>query len=80
MTMYSILKTATPYFAKAQLRGHALMTGLRVHYPVRLTCRMLEVSKSGYHAFVSRGPSKRAQANARLEVAKQAAHVRTRET
>ena len=56
------------------------MRELRVHYPVRLLCQMLEVSKSGYHAFVSRGPSKRAQANARLEVAIQAAHVRTRET
>ena len=41
---------------------------------------MLEVSKSGYHAFVSRGPSKRAQDNTRLSVAIQAAHVRTRET
>ena len=56
------------------------MRELRVHYPVRLLCQMLEVSKSGYHAFVSRGPSKRAQANARLEVAIQAAHVRTRQT
>ena len=56
------------------------MRELRVHYPVRLLCRMLGVSKSGYHAFVSRGPSKRAQANVRLEVAIQAAHVRTRET
>ena len=56
------------------------MTELRVHYPVRLLCRMLDVSKSGYHAFVSRGPSKRTQDNARLSVAIQAAHVRTRET
>ena len=56
------------------------MRELRIHYPVRLLCRMLEVSKSGYPAFVARGPSKRAQANARLEVAIQAAHVRTRET
>ena len=56
------------------------MRELRVHYPVRLLCRMLEVSKSGYHAFVSRGPSKRTQDNARLSVAIQAAHVRTRQT
>ena len=56
------------------------MRELRVQYPVRLLCRMLEVSKSGYHAFVSRGPSKRTQDNARLSAAIQAAHVRTRET
>ena len=56
------------------------MKELRVHYPVRLLCQMLEVSRSGYHAFVSRGPSKRTRDNARLSVAIQAAHVRTRET
>ncbi len=56
------------------------MNKRRAHYPTHLLCRMLEVSKSGYHAFVARGPSKRAQANARLEVAIQAAHLRTRET
>ncbi len=56
------------------------MRELRVHYPVRVLCRMLEVSRSGYHAFVSRGPSRRAQENARLAVAIQAAHVRTRQT
>ena len=43
-------------------------------------CRVFDVSRSGYHAFFSRTPSKRAQENARLEVAIQAAHVRTRET
>jgi transposase InsO family protein len=41
---------------------------------------MFEVSKSGYYAFVARTPSKRAQENARLEVAIHAAHRRSRET
>jgi putative transposase len=53
---------------------------LRVHYPMGLWCRVLEVSRSGYHAWQKRRPSKRAQENARLEVAIRAAHVRTRQT
>ncbi len=52
----------------------------RSQYPLRLLCRVLEVSRSGYHAWQNRRPSKRAQENARLEVAIQAAHVRTRQT
>lgn len=56
------------------------MTTLRPHYPLTLMCRVLEVSRSGYHAWRRRRPSKRAQENARLEVAIQAAHVRTRQT
>ena len=53
---------------------------LRPRYPLGVLCRVFEVSRSGYHAFVSRGPSKRTQDNARLSVAIQAAHVRTRQT
>lgn len=41
---------------------------------------MLEVSRRGYYAWRPRRPSTRAQENARLEVAIQAAHVRTRQT
>lgn len=75
-----ILKKATAYFAKAQLPGSALMTTLRAQYPLALLCRVLEVSRSGYYAWRHRRPSKRAQENARLEVAIRAAHVRTRQT
>lgn len=56
------------------------MRTLRPQYPRHLLCRVLEVSRSGYYAWRNRRPSKRAQANARLEVAIQAAHVRTRQT
>jgi transposase InsO family protein len=56
------------------------MRTLRSQYPLRLLCRVLEVSRSGYYAWQNRRPSKRAQENARLEVAIQAAHVRTRQT
>ena len=56
------------------------MRTLRLQYPVTLLCRILTVSRSGYYAWRTRRPSKRAQENARLEVAIQAAHVRTRQT
>jgi len=56
------------------------MMTLRTHYPLGLLCRVLEVSRSGYQAWRTRRPSKRAQENARLEVAIRAAHVRTRQT
>jgi transposase InsO family protein len=56
------------------------MRTLRSQYPLVLLCRVLEVSRSGYHAWQNHRPSKRAQENARLEVAIQAAHVRTRPT
>lgn len=56
------------------------MTTLRPQYPLTVLCRVLEVSRSGYHAWTRRRPSKRAQENARWEVAIQATHVRTRQT
>lgn len=56
------------------------MRTLRLHYPLSLLCRVLEVSRSGYYAWQHRRPSQRAQENARLEVAIQTAHVRTRQT
>ena len=56
------------------------MSTLRLQYPLTVLCRVLEVSRSGYYAWYIRRPSRRAQENARLEVAIQAAHVRTRQT
>jgi putative transposase len=53
---------------------------LRREYPLRVLCRVLEVSTSGFHAWLRRGPSKRARARARLELAVRAAHQRTRQT
>jgi hypothetical protein len=43
-------------------------------------CRILGISESGYHAWRKRPPSRRAQANARLEVEIKAAYERTRQT
>ncbi len=53
---------------------------LRSDYPLAVLCRVLDVSPSGYHAWLTRPPSKRTQARERLKVAAQAAHQRARQT
>lgn len=53
---------------------------LRRDYPVRVLCRVLAVSTSGFHAWLTREPSRRARAKGRLKLAAQAAHHRTRQT
>jgi transposase InsO family protein len=53
---------------------------MRLHYPVPMICRMLDVSASGYYAYASRPLSKRAQQDIRLEVEIKAAHKRTRQS
>ena len=52
--------------------------GKRPVYAVPLMCRMLDVSRSGYYAWLKRKPSKRSQEEGRLEVEIRAAHKRTR--
>jgi transposase InsO family protein len=56
------------------------MKAHRSAYPLTLMCRVLEVSKSGYYAWLKRPPSRRAQANARLEIALRCAHENSRGT
>jgi putative transposase len=56
------------------------MKPLRLTYPVPLLCRVLEVSRSGYYAWLTRPLSKRAQEEGRLDVEIKAAHTRTRQT
>lgn len=53
---------------------------LRLDYPLALLCRVLRVSRSGYHAWATRQPSKRARARERVKLATHAAHQRTRAT
>jgi putative transposase len=53
---------------------------LRREYPVRVLCRGLSVSRSGFHAWLVRQPSARARFRERLKVAALAAHTRTRQT
>lgn len=59
---------------------YAFINTWSTQYPLQVLCRVLGVSRSGYHAWCVRPPSPRAQENARLSVALQAAHQRTRGT
>jgi len=56
------------------------MKELRLYYTIPFMCRMLNVSPSGYYAWLSRKPSKHAQDEARLGIEIKAAHMRTRGT
>jgi len=53
---------------------------LRLAYPVLLLCRVLEVTASGYYAWVKRPLSIRQREEERLELEIRAAHKRTRQT
>jgi putative transposase len=49
-------------------------------YPVSMLCRVMKVSRSGYHAWKDRPPSKRARQNAALTERIREIHHRSRET
>jgi putative transposase len=49
-------------------------------YPIATMCRLLGVSPSGYHAWVKRQPSRRAETDAALTVDVRAAHAASRGT
>ena len=57
-----------------------MMKELRLNYPAPLLSRVLNVSASGYYAWVDRPPSKRAQEEVRLEMEIRVAHRRIRQT
>ena len=59
---------------------YAAMNELRLKYPVRMMRRIMNVSASGYYAWVDRPLSKRAQEEVRLELEIMAAHQRNRQT
>lgn len=56
------------------------MRNLRLHYTIPFMCSMLDLSSSGYYAWLARKPSKRAQEEGRLEAEIKAAHRRNRES
>ncbi len=56
------------------------MKAMRLKYPVPFIGRVLDVSASGYYAWLERTPSKRSQEEARLEIEIKAADKRTRNT
>lgn len=66
--------------AKDAAARYALMETLRLYDPVRLMCRVFDVSPSGFYAWLKRPPSRHAGDETRLEVEIEAAHQRTRET
>jgi transposase InsO family protein len=56
------------------------MKELRLDYPLPHLCQVLNVSASGYYAWLDRPLSKWAKEEARLEIEIRAAHKRTRQT
>jgi putative transposase len=56
------------------------MKTLRLKYPLSLLCRVLEVSRSGYYAWLSRPLSRHARDEGRLEIEIKTSHTRTRKT
>jgi putative transposase len=56
------------------------MNQLRLHYPMPLIRRVLDVSSSGYYDWQERPLSKRDREELRLEIEIKAAHKRTRQT
>jgi hypothetical protein len=52
----------------------------QANYPIATMCRLLGVSSSGYHAWVKRQPSRRAETDAALTVEIRAAHAASRGT
>ena len=53
---------------------------MRLDYPVALLCRVFDVSRSGFYAWLNSKPSPRAQEDERLKVAIQAVHTQSRES
>jgi putative transposase len=56
------------------------MRKMRLYYSIPLMRRILDVSASGFYAWLERPPSERAKEEMRLEVEIKAAHKRTRQT
>lgn len=52
----------------------------KANYPVRVMCRVLQVSRSGYYAHIDRAPSHRHSEDAKLKPHIQAAHTKSRGT
>ena len=56
------------------------MRKMRLTYPIPVVGRILNVSASGFYAWLDRAPSRWAKEEMRLEVEIKAAHSRTRQT
>ena len=60
------LREAAAFFARASTMKYRMIQRCRDAFPIRLMCRCLRVSPSGYYGWATRPPSARAQENARL--------------
>jgi putative transposase len=56
------------------------MKTMRLDYPITILCRAFDVSRSGFYAWLTAKPSRRAQEDERLKVAIKAVHRQSRET
>ena len=52
----------------------------RLHYPLTVLCRVLDVTRSGYYAWLHRKPSQRSREDERLKIAITVAHKNTRKS
>ena len=52
----------------------------KAHYPMRMLCHCLDVSRSGYYAWARRGPSTRVLTDARLTAQLRLAHAESHQT
>jgi putative transposase len=57
---------------------YACIAAQRDSYPVALMCRVLQVARTGFYAWLDRAPSARAQADARLRLEIRAIHAASR--
>jgi hypothetical protein len=60
--------------------GFRFVSDHQADYPIATMCRLLGVSPSGYHAWVKRRPSRRAQADTAVIAQIRAAHAASRGT
>jgi putative transposase len=58
---------------------YACIAAQRDSYPVALMCRVLQVARTGFYAWLERAPSARAQADARLRLEIRAIHAANRQ-
>jgi putative transposase len=59
---------------------YAVMKTMRLDYPTTILCKAFDVSRSGFYAWLTGKPSRRAQEDERLKVAIKAVHRQSRET
>ncbi|QKJ68290.1 IS3 family transposase (plasmid) [Deefgea piscis] len=59
---------------------YAFIKAERLHYPVKILCRVLSVSRAGFYGWMKRAPSKRHLEDAKLRIAIRTADTKTRST